>query len=47
MVVPGDAFLGDDEPGNIDGDSDDVLKVLLGNESDLQADDVVEPVLDD
>jgi hypothetical protein len=45
--MPRDAFPGYDEPVNIEGEPEDVLKVLLGDEVDAGADDVVEPVLDD
>jgi hypothetical protein len=45
--VPGDAFAGNDGPVNLEGDSEDVLKVLLDDESEPAADDVVEPILDE
>jgi hypothetical protein len=45
--VPRDAFPGYDDPVNIEGDPEDVLKVLLDTEASDQAEDVVEPVLDD
>jgi hypothetical protein len=45
--MPRDAFPGYDDPVNIEGDPEDVLKVLLGDEVGTGADDVIEPVLDD
>jgi hypothetical protein len=45
--MPGDAFSGNDEPVTVEADSEDVRKLLLGDESEPGADDVVEPVLDD
>jgi hypothetical protein len=45
--VPRDVFPGYDDRVNIEGESDDVLKVLLGDGVSPGADDVVEPVLDD
>jgi hypothetical protein len=44
--VPRDAFPGYDDPVNIDGDPEDVLKLLLGDEVNSDADDVIEPALD-
>jgi hypothetical protein len=47
MSMPRDAFPGYDEPVNIEGEPEDVLKVLLGDEvSDGNADEV-EPILDE
>lgn len=46
-MSPRDAFPGYDDPVNIEGDPDDVLKLLMTDEADPGADDVVEPVLDD
>ena len=46
-MSPRDAFPGYDEPVNIEGDPEHVLKLLLGDEADPGADDVVEPILDD
>jgi hypothetical protein len=45
--MPRDAFPGYDDPVNIEGEPDEVLKVLLGDEVTVNPDDVVEPVLDD
>jgi hypothetical protein len=45
--VPRDAFPGYDEPVNIEGEPEEVLKLLLADEIAPGADDVVEPVLDD
>jgi len=45
--MPRDAFPGYDDPVNIDGDPDEVLTLLMGDEVTTGADDVVEPVLDD
>ena len=45
--MPRDAFPGYDDPVNIEGEPEDVLKVLLGDEvSDGNADEV-EPILDE
>jgi hypothetical protein len=45
--MPRDALPGYDDPVNIEGEPEDVLKVLLGDEvSDGNADEV-EPVLDE
>jgi len=44
-MSPRDAFPGYDTPVNIEGELDDVLKLLLGDDSGDA--DVVEPVLDD
>ena len=46
-MSPRDAFPGYDDPVNIEGEPEDVLKVLLGDEVSSGAEDVVEPVLDD
>jgi hypothetical protein len=46
-MSPRDAFPGYDDPVNLSGEPEDVLKVLLADEADPGADDVVEPVLDD
>ena len=46
-MSPRDIFPGYDDPVDIEGESDDVLKVLLGGETSSGAEDVVEPVLDD
>lgn len=46
-MSPRDAFHDHDDPVNIDGEPDEVLKVLLGDEVTVNPDDVVEPVLDD
>jgi hypothetical protein len=46
-MTPRDAFPGYDDPVNIEGEPDEVLKVLLGDEVTVNPDDVVEPVLDD
>ncbi len=45
--MPGDAFPGQDDAVDVDNDSEDVRKLLLGDESEPAADDVIEPVLDD
>ena len=45
--MPRDAFPGYDDPVNIEGEPDAVLKLLLGDDVSPGADDVVEPVLDD
>lgn len=42
-----DAFPGYHEPVNIEGEPEDVLKVLLADGSEPGADDVVEPVMDE
>jgi hypothetical protein len=46
-MSPRDAFPGYDEPVNIEGEPDDVLKVLLADEVSPGAEDVVDPVLDE
>ena len=46
-MSPRDAFPGYDEPVNINGDPDDVLKLLMGDESSTGAGKVVEAVLED
>ena len=45
--MPRDAFPGYDEPVNIEGDPEDVLKVLLGDEVTVGDTDTIEPVLDE
>ena len=45
--MPRDAFPDYDDPVDISGELDDVLKLLLANEVSPEADDVVEPGLDD
>jgi hypothetical protein len=46
-MSPRDAFPGYDDPVNIEGELDDVPKVLLGDEVSSGTEDVEEPVLDD
>ena len=46
-MSPRDAFTGFDDPINLNGEPDYVLKLLLADEADPGADDVIEPVLDD
>jgi hypothetical protein len=46
-MSPRDAFPGYDEPVNIDGEPEDVLKVLLGDEVGEGDSDEIEPKLDD
>ena len=45
--MPRDAFPGYDDPVNIDGDPDDVLRLLMADEANPGVDDVIEPALDD
>jgi hypothetical protein len=45
--VPRDPLTGEDEPVNIEGEPDDVLKVLHSDEVTPAADDVVGPLLDE
>jgi hypothetical protein len=45
--MPREAFPGYDEPVNIEGEPEDVLKVLLGDEVGAGDSDAIEPVLDD
>jgi len=45
--MPRDAFPGYDEPVNIEGEPEDVLKVLLGDEVGSGDPEAIEPVLDD
>ena len=45
--MPRDAFPGYNDPANIEGEPDEVLKVLLADEVSDPAEDVAEPVLDD
>jgi len=45
--MPRDGFPGNDEPVIIEGEPDEELQVLLGDEVSPGADDVVEPVLDE
>ncbi len=46
-MAPRDAFPGYDEPVNIEGEPEDVLKVLLTEEVSERDSDSIEPVLDD
>jgi hypothetical protein len=45
--MPRDPFSGDDELLNIEGESEDGVKVLLGDEVGEGDPDVVEPMLDE
>jgi hypothetical protein len=45
--VPRDPFSGDDELLNIEGEPDEALKVLLGDEVGEGDPDVIEPVMDE
>jgi hypothetical protein len=45
--MPRDGFPGSDDPVNIEGDPEGVLKALLDTETDAGPEDVVEPVLDE
>jgi hypothetical protein len=45
--MPREAFPGYDDPVNIDGKPEDVLKLLLADEVTGGAEDEIEPVLDD
>jgi hypothetical protein len=45
--MPRDGFPGYDEPVNIEGEPEDVLKVLLGDEVGEGDSEAIEPVLDD
>jgi hypothetical protein len=45
--MPRDAFPGYDDAVNIEGEPEDVLKVLLGNEVGEGDTDAIEPVLDE
>ena len=45
--MPRDAFPGYDDPVNIEGEPDDVLKVLLGDEVSSGNAEAVEPELDE
>lgn len=45
--MPRDAFPGHDEPVNIEGDPEDVLKALLTSETEASPADEVEPDLDE
>ena len=45
--MPREAFPGYDEPVNIEGEPEDVLKVLLADEVGSGDNDTIEPVLDD
>jgi hypothetical protein len=44
--MPREAFPGYDEPVNIEGEPEEVLKVLLGDEVTERDNDTVEPELD-
>ena len=46
-MSPRDAFPGYDEPVNIEGEPDEVLKVLLGDEVGEGDSDTTEPVMDE
>ena len=46
-MSPRDAFPGYDEPVNIEGEPEDVLKVLLGDEVGEGDTDTIEPVMDE
>lgn len=46
-MSPRDAFPGYDEPVNLNGEPEDVLKVLLADEVGEGDTEQVEPVLDD
>ncbi len=46
-MSPGDAFSGSDEPVTVEGDRDDVVKVLLGDEVGHEDTDFIEPALDE
>jgi hypothetical protein len=43
----GDAFSGSNEPVSIDGDRDDVSRMLLGDEVGHEDTDSIEPALDE
>ncbi len=45
--MPGERFSGDDELLNIEGEPDEALNVLLGDEVGEGDPDVVEPMLDE
>jgi hypothetical protein len=45
--MPRDAFPGYDDPVNIEGEPEDVLKVLLGDEVTVEDTEAIEPELDD
>ncbi len=45
--MPREAFSGDDELLNIEGEPEEALKVLLGDEVGEGDPDVVEPMLDE
>ena len=45
--MPRDAFPGYDDPVNLTGDPEEVLKTLLGDEASNGAEDEIEPKLDD
>jgi hypothetical protein len=45
--MPRDAFSGDDELLNVEGEPDEALKVLLGDEVGEGDPDVIEPVMDE
>jgi hypothetical protein len=45
--MPRDPFSGDDDLLNIEGEPDEALKVLLGDEVGEGDPDVVEPMLDE
>jgi hypothetical protein len=46
-MSPGDTFSGYTEPVTIEGDRDDVLKVLLGDAVGREDSDSIEPALDE
>jgi hypothetical protein len=45
--VPRDAFPGYDEPVNIEGDPEELLRTLMAPESAAPEDDEIEPELDE
>jgi hypothetical protein len=46
-MAPGDALSGSDQSVTIEGDRDDVVKVLLGDEVGHEDTAVIEPALDE